>query len=165
MRNIRTLLVLCSLSSQVFATEANHLLQCRAIHDAAQRLLCYDQLADAAIVTVHTKRDSLQQHKVGSGGPATRTEAGTRDEALFGTTGETIESAIADLTVRVTAMSQDQRQKLLLTMDNGQRWQQLDQGFLKISVGDACVISSAVFGSYTMKCQQGRKAIRVKRIQ
>ncbi len=165
MRYIHAILILCSLSGPVIATETNNLRQCRAISEAAARLLCYDQLADAAAAIDHTKADSIGQHRVAPATRATTNEAGRRDEALFGTAGETIASTITDLTVQVSAVSQDQHQKLMLTMNNGQRWQQLDQGFLKISIGDQCVIRSAIFGSYTMKCQQGRKAVRVKRIQ
>lgn len=169
MRCFPAFVVVCSLSIATQAV-ANSLQQCRAITNEAARLSCYDQLADAAqqTSTAAVAPTTLAQQ---AGNPAevapaaARVPAQNRDEALFGTSGETIESAIADLTVQVKTVAQDSRQKLLLTMSNGQRWLQLDQAFLKVSAGDSCVISSGMFGSFTMKCQQGRKAIKVKRLQ
>jgi hypothetical protein len=148
------------------ASAADNLLQCRAIEDASARLQCYDQYVDASRTTEATP--SAPATAVVPSRPAamaTEPVKTARDEALFGTSGETIESKIADLSVQVQSISTDSRQKLVLTMQNGQRWQQLDNGFLKVSQGDNCVISSGVFGSYTMKCQQGTKSIRVKRIR
>lgn len=157
-------LLFCCLIGSVHAAE--DLQQCRAIADATARLLCYDQYVDAQTASVATT--SVPAATTVTASPATTSTAPAktaRDEALFGTSGETIESQIADLTVQVQTISTDSRQKLLLTMQNGQRWQQLDNAFLKVSQGDSCVISSGVFGSYTMKCQQGTKSIRVKRIR
>lgn len=148
------------------ASAADNLLQCRAIEDASARLQCYDQYVDAhSTKDVTVAEPSVAAVAASSAAKATAPVKTARDEALFGTSGETIESKIADLSVQVQAISVDSRQKLVLTMQNGQRWQQLDNGFLKVSQGDSCVISSGVFGSYTMKCQQGTKSIRVKRIR
>lgn len=157
-------LLFCGLIGSV--TAAENLQQCRAIADATARLQCYDQYVDARATSVVTPSVPAA---AAATAPAEATPVATantaRDEDLFGTSGETIESKIADLNVQVKSISTDSRQKLLLTMQNGQRWQQLDNGFLKVSQGDNCVISSGVFGSYTMKCQQGTKSIRVKRIR
>ncbi len=160
----RLIVVLLACSFTGLSYGADPLQQCRAVADAATRLLCYDALADNAAGLHPTSPVSPAQPASPAVSAAAPTVA-TRDEALFGTSGETIESAIADLNVQVKTVAQDQRQKLLLTMSNGQRWVQLDQAFLKVSSGDQCVISSGIFGSYTMKCQQGRKAIKVKRLQ
>ena len=146
---------------------ADPLQQCRALQDATARLQCYDQLVDARAAT----QTATAANPVPTAAPLPATEqtapppTTVRDEALFGTSGETIQSAIATLPVQVKSTTTDARQKLLFTMQNGQRWQQIDHGFLKVSNGDTCVISSGVFGSYKMKCQQGSKTIRVKRLQ
>lgn len=160
MRRLSALLF-CGLMGSVNAAE--DLQQCRAIKDATARLLCYDQYVDARATSVTAPAAAAANATIATTSTAPVKTA--RDEALFGTSGETIESKIADLNVQVQSISTDSRQKLLLTMQNGQRWQQLDNGFLKVSQGDSCVISSGVFGSYTMKCQQGTKSIRVKRIR
>lgn len=166
MRCFTAFVAVCSLSIAANAG-ASSLQQCRTMTDAAARLLCYDQLADAdaAQTSTATVAPTASVPKAVTAAAAAPVQTHNRDEALFGTSGETIESAIADLTVQVKAVGQDSRQKLLLTMSNGQRWLQLDQGFLKVSAGDNCVISSGMFGSFTLKCQQGRKAIKVKRVQ
>ena len=145
---------------------ADPLQQCRAIQDATERLQCYDQLVDARATTqTATALEPIPATTPLPAAEKTAPPQTLRDEALFGTSGETIESAIATLTVQVKSTTTDARQKLLFTMQNGQRWQQLDQGFVKVSSGDTCVISSGVFGSFKMKCQQGSKTIRVKRLQ
>lgn len=163
MHRLSALLLCCVIGS---ANAAEDLQQCRAIKDATARLLCYDQYVDAhSTKDVTVAEPSVAPVAASSAAKATAPVKTARDEALFGTSGETIESKIADLSVQVQSISTDSRQKLVLTMQNGQRWQQLDNGFLKVSQGDKCVISSGVFGSYTMKCQQGTKSIRVKRIR
>lgn len=157
-----SVLLFCGLIGSSYA--ADNLQQCRAITDASARLQCYDQYVDAQSArSVSAKAPDAVA--VTAAAKVTEPTKTARDEALFGTSGETIESKIADLSVQVQAISTDSRQKLVLTMQNGQRWQQLDNGFLKVSQGDSCVISSGVFGSYTMKCQQGTKSIRVKRVR
>lgn len=162
-RRLRALLF-CGLIGSSYA--ADNLQQCRAITDATARLQCYDQYVDAhSAKNVTAAVPSTATVAAASAANVTEPVKTARDEALFGTSGETIESKIADLNVQVQSVSTDSRQKLVLTMQNGQRWQQLDNGFLKVSQGDSCVISSGVFGSYTMKCQQGTKSIRVKRIR
>lgn len=154
------------------ASAANDLQQCRAMTEPMARLQCYDQYVDAqapaarhAIAQATPAVASSAAASAVSAAPEVNTAPTNRDESLFGTSGEVIASKIVDLTVTVQSIASDSRQKLLVTMQNGQRWQQLDQGFLKINKGDTCIISSGVFGSYTMKCQQGTKSIRVKRIQ
>lgn len=157
-------LLFCGLMGSVNATE--NLQQCRAIADATSRLQCYDQYVDShSTKKVTAAEASAAEVAAAPAAKTTEPVKTARNEALFGTSGETIESEIADLKVQVQTISTDARQKLMLTMQNGQRWQQLDNGFLKVSQGDNCVISSGIFGSYTMKCQQGTKSIRVKRIR
>lgn len=172
MRRFTAFLAVCGVLLLSNTAAASSLQQCRVLTDTTARLLCYDQLADAeagqhsTAAVVQPVPSAAVTATTASTTAATATApARNRDEALFGTSGETIESAIADLTVQVKSVAQDSRQKLLLTMSNGQRWLQLDQAFLKVSAGDDCVISSGMFGSFTMKCQQGRKAIKVKRVQ
>lgn len=157
-----SVLLFCGLIGSSYASD--NLQQCRAITEASARLQCYDQYVDNQRAKTVTAAEPATV-TASPAAKATEPVKTARDEALFGTSGETIESKIADLNVQVQTIGTDSRQKLVLTMQNGQRWQQLDNGFLKISQGDSCVISSGVFGSYTMKCQQGTKSIRVKRIR
>lgn len=156
-------------SCVIFSAQgADPLQQCRTIQQPAERLQCYDQYVDAR-VTAPT------QASVSHESPAPVAEVtevaekaiasnAARDEALFGTSGETIKSEITDLSVQVAAIATDARENLVFTLHNGQRWQQIEHGFIKVKSGDTCVISSGMFGSFKMKCQQGSKTIRVKRV-
>ncbi len=162
------------------AAGANALQQCRNLQDSATRLACYDQLADSATTAVTSLNTTIaapaatpapvatiqaQTQPANPSQHATAAPDPVRNEALFGTSGETIASSITELTATVQTIGEDSRQKRLFTMSNGQRWQQLDQAFIKVSQGDSCVITSGMFTSYTMKCQQGSKSIKVRRIQ
>lgn len=172
------------------AAGASALQQCRNLQDAATRLACYDQLVDSATTavtslktvvapsaatpasvatipaeTIPAKAMPVETQPANTSQHVTATLDPVKNEALFGTSGETIASSIAELTVAVKTIGEDSRQKRLFTMTNDQRWLQLDQAFIKVSQGDSCVITSGMFTSYTMRCQQGSKSIKVRRIQ
>ncbi len=160
-----SVLLFCGLIGSSYASD--NLQQCRAITEASARLQCYDQLADTV-----EPRSKREQNKDLNAAQDTNNETGHRpvatnnkNEALFGTAGETTTSDITDLKVTISDVDKDQRNKLILLLSNGQRWQQLDQAFIKVKAGDNCVISTAIFGAYTMKCLQGSKSIKVKRIK
>jgi hypothetical protein len=166
------MLLLSTLAFSSHAAGASALQQCRNLQDAAPRLACYDQLADSETTAITSQKTAIPESaapaetmQANTSQHATATPAPVRNEALFGTSGEIIASSITELTVAVQAIGEDSRQKRLFTMSNGQRWLQLDQAFIKVSQGDSCVITSGMFTSYTMKCQQGSKSIKVRRLQ
>jgi hypothetical protein len=53
---------------------------------------------------------------------------------------------------------------LVVTLDNGQVWQQQESGYLQLAVGDAVKVSRGMFGALWMDDASHRRT-RVKRIQ
>ncbi len=164
-------LLLASCLLPVVCHAQSSLQQCRALTDKELRLQCYDQLADTQQAAVAPEAAAVTTYPVARELPAGSAQAAPvttvspeRDEALFGTTGEKVESSFKELTVQVRSVNPDARKQLQFSMQNDQRWQQLDKAYIKVKAGDSCVISSGVFGSYLMKCEQSTKAIRVKRV-
>lgn len=68
------------------------------------------------------------------------------------------------LSAEITAVHRNGYKKLLLTLNNGQRWRQLDNDYLRLSAGDAVLIERAMAGSYLLRKQSGGRSIRVRRL-
>jgi hypothetical protein len=54
--------------------------------------------------------------------------------------------------------------KLVIVLDNGQIWTQLDSSRLTVRSGDGVLIKSARLGSFLLEKQTGSRSIRVKRV-
>lgn len=54
--------------------------------------------------------------------------------------------------------------ELVVTLDNGQVWAQLEPGYLSLKPGDAVEISIGALGSYVMWVPASRRASKVTRI-
>ena len=70
---------------------------------------------------------------------------------------EQIEATVAD--VRDTAGS-----KMVVLLDNGQTWRQLDNKTLHLENGEAVVVRRASLGSYLLEKKSGSRPVRVKRL-
>jgi hypothetical protein len=93
-------------------------------------------------------------------------------EDLFGKTGDevgrTVEEAtgserIDSLSATVTKLQQYSYGKVLITLDNGQLWKQIDTSNLRLRAGDAVVIERAALGSFMLKKQGSKRSMRVSR--
>lgn len=52
---------------------------------------------------------------------------------------------------------------MLITLDNGQVWKQVDSSSLRLRVGDAVEIERASLGSFMLKKQGSKRSMRVSR--
>lgn len=171
MRLLVVLLTVGLLPTTAWASDS--LQRCRAVAEKEQRLQCYDQLADSqasravapqsvapatVVISSSPQADPVQ----GAVQPAV---AAQTDENLFGTSGQKIESTINELAVTVTEVRKDNQQRLQFTMHNGQRWQQLVKDHFAVRAGDSCLIRSGVFKSFTLKCEQASKIIKIRRLE
>jgi len=146
MQNFRLhvfLTVGCGLAAQAGASD---LQACRKLADPAERLACYDRLADASL-------------------PA--------PEELFGLDAQTNEQRLRrELGIAAPAVLQDTAAEVRRTADgkldirlaSGQRWVQSDTLALKIAVGDPVVIRAAALGSYLLQRNGVGRSIRVRRV-
>jgi hypothetical protein len=130
---------------------------CASLRKNSERLACYDQ-AMASLAS--------------SNGDEPNASAST-PEALFGASASTtrpaaIEEAaqpesLESLTARVKSLREDATRLLVIELDNGQTWRQLNASTsLLLQVGDEVTITRAALNSFRISTPTGRGA-RVKR--
>ncbi len=128
----------CSLSLAVAAAGPD-LQQCRAIESDQERLACYDRVAGS------TYEDSFGKESV-----ATERPPGEKGKP------QNLESRVASVATAASG-------KLILGLDNGQTWAQIDSSSLRLKVGDEVRIRRGTMGSYLLTRADGGPEIRVRR--
>lgn len=144
---------------------------CAAETDAAQRLNCYDRIA----ATLGPTRSQGSHSSAASRPPreSDRTQAATASRAAtaaFGVAGSALESRHHATTPKqieavVTRIATRARGRLVVTLDNGQVWEQnQSSAYFPLKVGDHVRVRAAALGSYRLFAPFGR-ATRVTRIR
>lgn len=147
--------------------------QCRAMTSSVARLDCYDMLVDAASEsTTQAKPQVGEALPPTSTTPATiETGAGLSQEELFGQDQASIRKTVDEQTgekefdrieARIVALRKSASGKTVITLDNGQVWQQIDAKRVRLSENDLVTIRKRSMGSFTLYNE--KTAIRVKRI-
>jgi hypothetical protein len=131
---------------------------CEKIANDRERLSCYDRVqarshADSKRPTVTTPAPDISP------------------QSLFGVTAAVEAPAAAprdkdikSITAQVTELRQNGSGGVTVTLDNGQRWQQLEHADLLLQVGDRIKVSRGLFGAFYLMTPANRSA-GVKRIQ
>jgi hypothetical protein len=164
---------------------ARGLVQCSTVTDPAQRLACYDALVPQARATLGPPQAQAPPAQADSFGlPATREQQTTPDQ--FGA--ERVPPAAAapppapgaparpaapapidSITAGVTEFATTPLGKVVLVLDNGQVWRQLDSDSGKPQFRRAgenkVTISRGLIGSYNLTVNDGRASIKVRRIR
>ena len=70
---------------------------------------------------------------------------------------------IDSLGATVSKLQRYSYDKVLITLDNGQVWKQIDGSNLRLRVGDAVEIERASLGSFMLKKQGSKRSMRVSR--
>lgn len=187
------------------ATLEDSLKSCRSIADPAERVQCYDALADSLASVAAADHQPANETPVTAAAPSepdTPGPAATRPptdvvtaapepaptaaapaatggtpevsgEALFGkdksSTRSMIEEAfgVSDVNyieATVTRVERTPHGKLMLLLDNGHIWTQIDSARLSLRPGDGVRIEGAMSGSFLLQKQSGSRKLRVKRI-
>jgi mannose-6-phosphate isomerase class I len=126
------------------------LAQCRQIEAIEERVRCYDEIVDSLPAS-----DAV---------PDAQSLFG-RDDAEAKRIVETtlaIEQ-IDHVEAVVTEVQKSATRKLLVTLDNGQVWRQLDNQTLRLKSGESVIIRKASLNSFLMGKKSGGRSIRVKR--
>lgn len=126
------------------AAAGTTLADCRAITTDSERLACYD----AAAVGMTAAEDLFGHDSVKSAADL-RVVTGI-DE-------------IGAISATVSALDTDPRGRLLLALDNGQAWEQIDSGRLAIRPGTMVRIRRAALGSYLLSVDGKTGSMRVRR--
>jgi hypothetical protein len=152
---------------------------CRALTDDDARLICYDSAMDRSRQSVDSRpRPAPAQAAppasvpAATAGAASVAAANLSQEDLFGKTGEEVErtvqqatgsEAIDILSATVTELQRYGYDKVLIRLDNGQVWKQVNGSSLRLRVGDAVEIERASLGSFMLKKQGSKRTMRVSR--
>lgn len=148
--HLATLLVAASFPALAIGSELE---ACRSIASDRARLACYDALADST----PPPGDAL---------------AAISGESLFGRDAARTSTALQEQTgikppqmldTEITSVETRADGKLLFTLQNGQRWEQIDGRPLPLAPGDSIRIRKAAFGSWLLYKQSGGRSIRVRR--
>ncbi len=144
--------------------------ECRSIASDADRLECYDQAIALSLPQRDGERDeSARENKE----TTTRASDPAIDhEELFGKSEVRVVEELRERSGReqtkeiravVVRVDRTPRRKLVITLENGHIWRQIDAARLKIKAGQAVVIRRASLGSFLLSAEDGNRSIRVER--
>lgn len=144
----------------------NDLAACRALVDPIERLACYDGIplaaadqpvAKAPVATTDRDINPADDNPAALFGldPVVRSQ--TLEQAAGIQLPDFIEAAVV-----VVRMRADRR--LELTLDNGQRWLQVESAALQASLGDRVRIRQAALGSFLLQVNGIGRGYRVRRL-
>ena len=156
-----------------FVAPAEELGVCRDLADDQARLACYDAIVDRNIDGKDRRPDSIAGKATAAApaGPGV-TDMNLSQEDLFGKSSKEVERAVAEatdteridsLSATVTRLQKYGYEKVLITLDNGQVWKQIDVSSLRLRVGDTVDIERAALGSFMLRKQGNNRRMRVSR--
>lgn len=154
--------------------------QCRAEKNNSQRLACFDALVEdisqddnsqapvlssKAVITPQKPNKTvppIPQQKPSISAPI----AARPSVNEFGLEHKKeIENSEDKIYARVSSVKKDPYKKLIITLDNGQRWKQSDSTFLKLKLNDAVYVERGALKSFFMGMDDKNRRMRVKRIK
>jgi hypothetical protein len=160
---------------------AAQLKRCASLVDAGARLACYDTLAGVAAPSAATAQAAPSPSAGGSAGAIPSSGAAAAPVAA---TNPSAAPSVADFGVRngplqaerdpvrektmlavVSAVSFRGRGELVVRLDNGQVWRQIQPSDYPLKPGDHVEIDVAALGSYRLWTPSTRRATKVTRIQ
>lgn len=158
----------------LLASTDSGLLACRAIQIDTARLACYDKVMGRATSEMAAVPESAatQDTAVEDSGIEQETVSDIDPEELFGIsaneTEKVVEKAIGiesidAIEVRVADVHRNPAGKLVIVLENQQRWTQLDSKRLILAPGEEVHIRRGVMNSFLMAKSVGGRSIRVKR--
>jgi hypothetical protein len=160
---------------------AAQLKRCASLADSGARLACYDALAGTAAPHAATAQGAPSSSAVGSAAalpgsgtaearvatpaaPATPnfTDFGVRNGPLQAERDPVREKTMLAV---VSGVSYQGRGELVVKLDNGQVWRQIQPSDYPLKAGDHVEIDVAALGSYRLWTPSTRRATKVTRVQ
>ncbi len=134
---MRIALVAAGMLVQAFAYAQVSLQTCTRIEDDAERLACYDEIAQPTEGSF-----GLQDAVVAKPVP---------------------EGQLENIVAIVTTATHSPYTGWIVTFDNGQKWKQIGTDSFALREGDSCTIERAILDSFRLKCGDRARQIRVAR--
>lgn len=147
------------------------LIACRAKADNMDRLRCYDELSRRLIKTANDAKVVSVEKPVPQLASTPSAATITMPPSLplldsFGLPDKPAPIAeVQAVQATVAKVDQDPFKKLIVTMDIGQVWQQIDDARMRVREGDNVVLERGALGSFLLGVQGKSKRMRVKRIK
>ncbi|MFS1524646.1 hypothetical protein ACL7TT_11105 [Microbulbifer sp. 2304DJ12-6] len=139
MKALLSLSLLALLAPGISAhTLSEQLQECSHITPDNSRLICYDKLSATL---------------------------GQRAEQDFGREQKQISQAPQSIEATITHIRANAYDKQIITLANGQIWQQIDSNRIRWKTGNRVIIERGLLGSFFMKPAEGKRKIRVKRLK
>jgi hypothetical protein len=140
-----------------FAAElTDKLAACRSVEPVSERAACYDNVVDQL-----------------AEGTATPEPDRPSQEELFGKNADDVRSAVGQasgeqriekLEATVSTLHEIAPGRVVMTLENGQTWQQSGSSRLRLSQGDTIIIEEASMGSFMLHKLGSARSMRVRRI-
>ena len=148
---------------------------CREIVDDTQRLACFDKMAKNVERYTHaapiatTEKQGLKSEVALSrdveNAPITQSMV-EQPSVEFGLEGRRDrENYIDEKSLIITSISQTVRGKNRFTFNDNSVWQQTDNKFLKLSVGQKVQIERGILGAFYLGVEGLNKRLKVKRLK
>jgi len=143
---------------------------CATLTDASVRLACYDTLAGSSVLNQVAPPASATSSSAATAGIAASGASPAKAEMEFGVHNGPLEAKRVSpqrekhLLAVVSAVSSRSRGELVVTLDNGQVWQQIQPSPYPLKAGDHVEIDVAALGSYILWSPSQRRATKVTRI-
>jgi hypothetical protein len=153
------------------AESGETLLGCRQITDATARLACYDRVVDRAANAVEPEAPEMPPRVSALQPNSPQAEQSLR-ERLFGRSAEARDRALRDaygvstaseIVAFATAVERGRDERLVVTLDNGQVWRQMESRVFLIRVGQQVRVREGALGAFYMNPVDGGRAARVQR--
>jgi hypothetical protein len=140
---------------------------CAAMTDAGARLTCYDALAGSS---VSSRIAPAASPSAATAGTAASGVSPAQKDMEFGVHNGPLEAKLINpqrekhLLAVVSGISNRPRGELIVTLDNGQVWTQIEASRYPLKTGDHVEIDVGAMGSYVLWCPANRRATKVTRI-
>ena len=161
-------LVLIGIATVAHAqTTEERIVLCAKVIDQQQRLVCFENLArDVESGWQKVSREHAQEPAASLDTPLVHSELSDQSsKGDFGLEHKDGKEALSDkLQSHVVEIYKNSLGKMILTLDNGQIWQQMDTKSLIIHKGDLILIERGALSAFYLSAK-GKKRIRVVRVR
>jgi len=143
---------------------------CAALTDGGARLTCYDALAGSSAPNVTTAATPAASSSTATPGIAASSPTPAQTDMEFGVHNGALEAKLVNphrekhMLAVVSGISNRPRGELVVTLDNGQVWTQIEATRYPLKAGDHVEIDVGAMGSYVLWSPSNRRATKVTRI-